>query len=116
MKKILLPALLITSLFSTGCATLDKIQDEYAYKRGTNVTQEQIDNFKVSKTKKTEIIKSLGEPQREKGNIIEYHYQQINHLTGGVDQTIRFVFSKKGLLVDIKKIKGSQFGNALTDG
>jgi len=116
MKKILLPALLITSLFSTGCATLDNLQNEYAYKRGTNVTQEQIQSFKVSKTKKSDVIKLLGEPQLTKGNIIEYHYQQINHLSGGVDQTVQFVFSKKNLLVDIKKIAGSRFGNPLTDG
>lgn len=116
MKKILLSSIVVISTFLSGCATLDSLQNEYAYKRGTNVTPEQIKSFTVSKTNMDDVRKLLGEPQQEKKHVLAYHYQQINHLTGGVDQTIKFIFNNKNLLIDVKTIKGSQFGNPLTDG
>jgi uncharacterized protein YceK len=113
MKKTLLAAVIVTTLIS-GCSTIDSLQNEYAYKRGTNVTEAQIKGFTVSKTSMAEVRKLLGEPQQEKKHVLAYHYQQINHLTGGIDQTIKFIFNNEDLLIDVRTIKGSQFGNPLT--
>lgn len=114
MNKLFLSAIVSGAILLSGCSAMNSVQEQFAYKRGTNVTQVQIDEFKTAKTNRADIIKLLGEPQKQDDKSVEYHYQQINHLSGGVDQTIVFVFDKNNVLADVKKIAGSNFGNALT--
>lgn len=117
MKKLLVAVTLTWSL--SGCQTFENLQNEYAYKRGTNVTQEQIASLEINKSTEHNVAMLLGEPQvRTKdgaNTIFEYHYSQINHLSGGVDQTVKFYFNKKNILIDTKTIAGSHFGNALEE-
>lgn len=99
----------------TGCQAFN---DRFGYKRGTHVPTEQLAELENRKTTKDEIISTYGEPQREdrKGglDVIEYHYQEINHLSKGIDQTVRIYFNSKNQVVDTKVINGSFFGNPLT--
>lgn len=114
MKKIFISALLTSSILLTGCSALESVSDAMAYKKGTKVTQVQIDEFKTNSSNKDAIIKSLGEPQRTVDNSIEYHYQQINHISSNEDYVVMFMFNDKNELLEVKKRNGSFFGNPLT--
>lgn len=122
MKKLLIAcALLIGSLGPlSGCQSFENFQAGFAYKRGTNVTQEQIKEFTINKSNKNDVITLLGEPQKTstdgKNEVLEYHYYQINHFSGGVDQTVKFILNKEHILIDTKVIQGSGFGNPLLNG
>lgn len=114
MKKIFISALLTSSILLTGCSVLESVNDAMAYKKGTKVTQVQIDEFKNNNVAKSAIIKTLGEPQKSVDNAIEYHYQQINHLSSNEDYVVIFTFNNKNELLEVKKRNGSFFGNPLT--
>ncbi len=74
----------------SSCQTLEGIQNNFAYKRGTNVTSDQMATFIINESTKAEIINRLGEPQVKSKdaslNVLEYHYSQINHLSRGVEK------------------------------
>jgi hypothetical protein len=114
MKKILTSVIFASSILLTGCSTLESISDATAYKKGTKVTQIQIDEFENNKSSKNTIISILGEPQKTTDNSIEYHYQQINHLSSNEDYVTIFTFNEKDELLAIKKRNGSFFNNPLT--
>lgn len=101
----------------SGCQSIENLT---SHKRGTNVTQEQIASFTINKTKREDIVTALGEPQKigmEEGKkVIEYHYQEINSFSKGIDQAVKFYFNKDSILIDKKVVAGSSFGNALTGG
>jgi len=117
MKKLIVAVALTCAL--SGCQTFENLQSEYAYKRGTNVTEQQLATFTVNKSTKDDVIKLLGEPQVKSKDgshdVLEYHYSQINHLTGGVDQAVKFYFNKQNVLLTTKTVAGSHFGNALEE-
>lgn len=115
MKKIILSTLISCSLFLTGCSALNSIQDATAFKKGTKVTEQQIEKFKADKkSTKSSIIALIGEPQQKTDNSIEYHYQQINHVSSNVDVVTIFVFDKSNNLIEVKSRNGSFYGNPLT--
>ena len=120
MKNRLFIGILSSALLlSTGCSTLKSLEQSTAYKRGTNISEQQYDDLVVNTTTKTSIVKQYGEPQvskvdAETGNLMyEYHYQQINHLSKSINQTVRLYF-KDDLLVKKATVGDSQYGNPLT--
>ena len=48
--------------------------------------------------------------------VIEYHYQQINSFSKGVDQAVKFYFNADSVLINKKVVAGSSFCNPLTSG
>lgn len=103
--------LVLALSFISGCESL---QTKLAYKRGTLVSPTDIQTLMAKKPTKQDVINQFGEPQRSGQGAIEYHYQQINHLYGGVDQTVKIIFGEDGRVKDIKTIQGSGMGNPLT--
>jgi hypothetical protein len=113
MKKILISVAIIGAL--SGCQSIESLT---SYNRGTNVTLEQMGSFIINKTKRSDIVHALGEPQKittEEGKkVIEYHYQKISSFSSGIDQAVKFFFNSHSILIDKKTVQGSRFGNPLT--
>ena len=94
-------AILLTAALMglSGCAALQPINDALAYKQGTRITDEQLEEFKKGKTTRQQIIDTLGGPQEMKTEggkeLLVYKYSQINHFGPNEGRTVTFVIKNR---------------------
>lgn len=113
MKKLVV-ALVLSLAFSSAHAGF---KDLLAYKSGTEITQEQFDTLKVGKSKKADVIATVGHPGRKEelgGNQVWYYdFSKVRHFGANVNESTVFEFNKAGVLVDKYKTGNAQPGNPL---
>jgi hypothetical protein len=103
-------------LFSGGCAQLQEVG---AYKTGTEVPQTVMDTFVDGKTKQSEVIAKIGQPNDKstsgKTEIWKYNFSKIRHIGASVNETAVFEWTSRGVLKAHYKTNGggSSSGNAL---
>lgn len=115
MKKIIL-AISVSAALITGCTSTDI----GAYKTGTEVTQEQLGNFKIGESTQTDITQTLGQPERKQAlndkEIWYYDFTKIRHIGANVSESTVFEFDKsKKLIQSYKTGSNGNTGNALID-
>lgn len=118
----LLIAALSVSLLS-GCSQIAQISEPMNFKTGTEITQQQMNSFKVGKTKQDDIVAAIGHPpaksQLGSKEIWTYTYTMIPMVPfTGVKNTFEnsvFEFNSRGVLLKAYKTGGTpgQSGNPL---
>ncbi|PSM53310.1 hypothetical protein CRN67_00245 [Campylobacter blaseri] len=107
--------ILAVLLLFSGCAN---IVDFGAYTKGTEVTQAQMDLLTINKSKKSDVERIIGYPQRKssvgKTEIWYYDFTKIRHIGSNIDESSVFEFNKKGILTKKYKTNGSNNSNPLT--
>lgn len=117
MKKLVLCLATVATItaLTTGCAStpLD-------YKTGTQVSQEQLSSFVAGKTKQSDVVASIGQPNRKEAlnskEVWYYDFTKVGALGGNVSEATVFEWDAKGnLLQSYKTGKAGKTGNALLD-
>ncbi len=125
MKKTnLFIAALAVSLLS-GCAQVAKVTEPMNFKTGTEITQEQMKQFVVGKTKKDAVVAAIGHPptrdQIGKNEVWTYPYTMLPMVpfTGvkNVFENTVFEFNSRGVLTKAYKTGGTpgKSGNPMLD-
>ena len=120
MRKIICSGAITIGLTLSGCASLDSIGDFGAYETGTAISQEQLSSAIAGTSKRQEISKLYGQPNRKDQvgvkEIWYYDYNKIRTVGSNISEATVFEFDKKGILIQhYKTNKSGKTGNALID-
>ena len=112
-KSIALAAFAAIAL--SACAT-----DFMAYKTGTEVTAEQMAQFKPGETTQQQVIAAIGAPGRREAlnnkELWYYDFNKIRHIGGNVNEATVFEWDASGKLLQTYKTGSSaKTGNPLID-
>lgn len=120
MKNLMKKTLLVLSFASlTACGSVPGLSDLGAYKTGTQISQVQMDQVFDSRTKQSEVVTLVGQPNRKAqvgaNTIWYYDFNQIGQAIIGknINETTVFEFNSKGVVVAHYKSGGAASGNPL---
>lgn len=103
MKKTLLAFAIISGFILSGCNSLPEgVKDFGAYKSGTKITEEVMQQVKEKTSKQEDVIRLVGYPTRKEQisgkESWYYDYSRISHVASAENETTVFEFNSKGIL------------------